>query len=152
MKAYLIAAALSLTVASSASAACITTAAGRTVCRNAAGQFVAAPAGTAVAPGAAVVAPGAAVAPHATYVAPGAAVPHTSTYYGNGSAAVRTPNSAAGYNARTGNAAASHTNPNGVTTTRTTRGGEAKTYNGMGVAHGAGGKTCVKGRGGGKCN
>jgi hypothetical protein len=46
----------------------------------------------------------------------------------------------------------SQTNANGVTTTQTSRGGEAKTKDGMGVAHGAGGTTCVKGRGSGKCN
>jgi hypothetical protein len=152
MKAYLIAAALSLTAASAASAACVTTAAGRTVCRNAAGKIVA-PGAAAVAPGATYVAPRAGyAAPGAAYVAPGAAVPHTAYYGAAGSSAVRTPYGAAGYNARTGNAAVAHTNANGVTTTQTSRGGEAKTYNGKGVAHGAGGTTCVKGRGSGHCN
>jgi len=34
----------------------------------------------------------------------------------------------------------------GVTTTQTTNGGRAKTKNGMGVAQGPGGTTCVKGK------
>jgi len=49
------------------------------------------------------------------------------------------------YNPRTGNAAVSQTNQNGVKTTQTSRGGQAKTKNGMGVATGPNGTTCVKG-------
>lgn len=140
MTTVLIAAAL-LTLASSAAAAeCIKTPAGRTVCRNAAGEFVAAP--PAAAAGAVVVAPGAAV-PRAAVAAPA---------YSRDVTTAETPSGRAAYNPRTGNAAASHTNANGVTTTETSRGGEAKTKNGMGVAHGAGGTTCAKGRGEAKCN
>ena len=51
----------------------------------------------------------------------------------------------AAYNPRTGNAAVSQTNQNGVKTTQTSRGGQAKTKNGMGVATGPNGTTCVKG-------
>lgn len=49
-------------------------------------------------------------------------------------------------NPRTGNAAVAQTNQNGVTTTKTARGGEAKTKNGVGVAQGPNGTTCVKGK------
>ena len=52
--------------------------------------------------------------------------------------------SAATYNPRTGTATKSQTNQNGVTTTQSSRGGEAKTKNGKGVYHAPGGKTCVK--------
>ena len=58
----------------------------------------------------------------------------------------------AAYNPHTGNAAVSQKNANGVTTTQTLRGGEAKTKNGMGVVQGPGGKTCARGRGEAKCN
>ncbi len=51
----------------------------------------------------------------------------------------------AAYNPRTGNSAVSQTNQNGVKTTQTSRGGQAKTKNGMGVATGPNGTTCVKG-------
>jgi len=105
-------------------------------------------------PGEVVVAPGAAVAP--VTATPGAVVAprgvvHAPAY----SSSVTTVQGAAGgaaYNPRTGNAAVSHTNANGVTTTQTARGGEAKTKNGMGVAQAPGGKTCVKGRSQAKCN
>ena len=133
MRTVFIATAL-LAMASTAAAECVRTPAGRTVCRNAAGEVVAAP--PAAATGAVVVAPGAVAAPA----------------YGRGASAVETPHGAAAYNPYTGRGAASHTNPNGVTTTETARGGEAKTKNGMGDAHGAGGTTCVKGRGEGHCN
>jgi hypothetical protein len=43
---------------------------------------------------------------------------------------------AAAYDPNTGNAATAHKNPNGVTSTQTTNGGKAKTYNGSGVAKG----------------
>lgn len=49
------------------------------------------------------------------------------------------------YNPHTGNAAVSQTNQNGVKTTQTSRGGHAKTKNGMGVSTGPSGTTCVKG-------
>ncbi|MDO9214466.1 MAG: hypothetical protein Q7U23_11620 [Methylococcales bacterium] len=48
------------------------------------------------------------------------------------------------YNANTGNAAVTQTNPNGVAHTQTSRGGEAYTKNGKGVAQGPGGTTCVR--------
>ena len=51
----------------------------------------------------------------------------------------------AAYNPYTGNAAVSQTNQNGVKTTQTSRGGQANTKNGMGVATGPNGTTCVKG-------
>ena len=47
---------------------------------------------------------------------------------------------------RNGNAAASKTDQNGVTTTKTTGGGEVKSRNGVGAAKTADGTTCVKGR------
>jgi hypothetical protein len=53
---------------------------------------------------------------------------------------------AGGYNPNTGNAWKAETNARGVTTTETSRGGEAKTKDGMGAVQGPGGKTCVKGR------
>jgi hypothetical protein len=46
---------------------------------------------------------------------------------------------AAAVNPNTGNAAVAHKNPNGVTTTQTTNGGEAKSKNGVGVVQGANG-------------
>jgi hypothetical protein len=49
-------------------------------------------------------------------------------------------------NPHTGNVAVAQKNSNGVTTTQTSKGGEAKTKNGMGVAQGAGGETCAKGK------
>ena len=52
----------------------------------------------------------------------------------------------AAYNPKTGNAAVSQTNQNGVTTTKTAAGGEAKSRNGVGVAKTPDGTTCVKGR------
>ena len=51
---------------------------------------------------------------------------------------------AGGYNAKTGNAWKSEKNQNGVTTTQTSAGGEAKTKNGKGVYKSPSGKTCVK--------
>jgi hypothetical protein len=64
----------------------------------------------------------------------------------NGPTVAQGRNSTAAVNSRTGNAAVAHTNSNGVTTTQTTNGGKAKTKNGMGVAQGPGGTTCVKGK------
>jgi hypothetical protein len=52
---------------------------------------------------------------------------------------------AAAANPNTGNAAVAHKNQNGVTTTQTSKGGEAKTKNGRGVAQGPNGTTCAKG-------
>jgi hypothetical protein len=51
---------------------------------------------------------------------------------------------AGGYNAKTGNAWKSHKNQNGVATTQTSAGGEAKTKNGKGAYHSASGKDCYK--------
>ena len=51
---------------------------------------------------------------------------------------------AGGYNKNTGTAWSSQTNQNGTRTTQTNRGGEAKTMNGKGVVHGAGGTTCYR--------
>jgi hypothetical protein len=53
---------------------------------------------------------------------------------------------AAAVNPHTGNAAVAQKNQNGVTTTQTTKGGEAKTKNGKGVAQGPNGTTCAKGK------
>ena len=148
MKAFLLIG-LCVMTASSAAAECITTARGRTVCRDAAGAIVASAPG-ATAPGAVVVAPSVVAVPGAV-VAPRAVV--ATQPYAHGVGAVHSGyGGAAAYNSRTGNAAVSHTNANGVTTTQTLRGGEAKTKNGMGVAQGPGGRTCAKGRGQTKCN
>lgn len=54
--------------------------------------------------------------------------------------------SAAAVNPNTGKAATAQKNQNGVTTTQTNTGGKAKTKNGMGVAQGANGTTCAKGK------
>ena len=51
---------------------------------------------------------------------------------------------AGGYNKNTGTAWTSQINQNGVHTTQNNRGGEAKTMNGKGVVHGAGGTTCYR--------
>ena len=51
---------------------------------------------------------------------------------------------AGGYNRNTGTAWQSQTNQNGVRTTQTNRGGEAKTANGKGVVKGPGGTTCYR--------
>jgi Tfp pilus assembly protein PilX len=51
---------------------------------------------------------------------------------------------AGGYNPNTGNAWKSERNQNGVATTTTNRGGEAKTRNGKGVYKSPSGKTCVR--------
>jgi len=59
---------------------------------------------------------------------------------------------AGGYNPNTGNAWKAETNARGVTTTETSRGGEAKTKDGMGAVQGPGGKTCVKTRRGQGCD
>jgi len=59
---------------------------------------------------------------------------------------------AATYNPRTGNVKKSETNQNGVTTTQSSTGGEAKTKNGKGVYKSPSGKTCVKTANGQGCN
>ncbi len=59
--------------------------------------------------------------------------------------------SKAAYNPHTGNAAVSQTNQNGVKTTQTSNGGKATTKNGVGVATGAHGTTCVKSANNHKC-
>jgi hypothetical protein len=51
---------------------------------------------------------------------------------------------AGGYNAKSGNAWKSEKNQNGVATTETRKGGEAKTKNGKGVYRGPNGKKCYK--------
>jgi hypothetical protein len=51
---------------------------------------------------------------------------------------------AGGYNSNTGNDWHSEKNQNGVATTRTSRGGEAKTKNGKGVYQSPNGKKCYK--------
>ena len=51
---------------------------------------------------------------------------------------------AGGYNSRTGTAWKSSRNENGVATTQTSRGGEAKTKNGKGVYQSPSGKDCYK--------
>jgi hypothetical protein len=51
---------------------------------------------------------------------------------------------AGGYNPNTGNAWKAQKNQAGVTTTRTSNGGEAKTKNGKGVYKSPSGKTCYK--------
>jgi len=51
---------------------------------------------------------------------------------------------AGGYNPNTGNAWKSSKNQNGVTTTTTSAGGEAKTRNGKGVYKSPNGKNCYK--------
>jgi hypothetical protein len=51
---------------------------------------------------------------------------------------------AGGYNAKTGNAWKSERNQNGVATTQTSAGGEAKTKNGNGVYQSPNGKNCYK--------
>ena len=51
---------------------------------------------------------------------------------------------AGGYNSRTGTAWKSTRNQNGVATTQTSRGGEAKTKNGKGVYKSPSGKDCYK--------
>jgi hypothetical protein len=51
---------------------------------------------------------------------------------------------AGGYNANTGTAWKSERNQNGVATTQTSKGGEAKTKNGKGVYQSPSGKTCMK--------
>ena len=56
------------------------------------------------------------------------------------------------YNPRTGTAVKSEKNENGVTTTESSRGGEAKTKNGKGVYQAPNGTTCVKTRNGKGCN
>jgi hypothetical protein len=51
---------------------------------------------------------------------------------------------AGGYNRNTGNAWKSQKNQAGVTTTQTSKGGEAKTVNGKGVYRGPNGQKCYK--------
>jgi hypothetical protein len=59
---------------------------------------------------------------------------------------------AGGYNRNTGTAWTSQTGQNGVRTTQTNRGGEAKTMNGKGVARGPGGTTCYRSANSHGCN
>lgn len=57
-----------------------------------------------------------------------------------------------GYNPNTGKAWKAETNQRGVTTTETSRGGQAATKNGVGVVKTPGGQTCVKTRNNQGCN
>jgi hypothetical protein len=59
---------------------------------------------------------------------------------------------AGGYNRNTGTAWKSQTNQNGVRTTQTNRGGEAKSMNGKGAVRGPGGTTCYRTANGHGCN
>ena len=59
---------------------------------------------------------------------------------------------AGGYNAKTGNAWKSQRNQNGIATTQTSSGGEAKTKNGKGVYQSPSGKNCYKSANGHGCN
>jgi hypothetical protein len=59
---------------------------------------------------------------------------------------------AGGYNPNSGAAWKSEKNQNGVTTTQTSAGGEAKTMNGKGVYKNSSGKKCVKTATNQKCN
>jgi hypothetical protein len=56
-----------------------------------------------------------------------------------GETVCRNGNTAAAVNPNTGNAAVAHKNANGVTTTQTSNGGEAKSKNGVAVAQGSNG-------------
>jgi hypothetical protein len=66
------------------------------------------------------------------------------TTNGRGETVCGNNQTAGGYNANTGRAWTSQVNQNGVRTTQTNRGGEAKTMNGKGVAKGPGGTTCYR--------
>ncbi|ANB72375.1 hypothetical protein [Paraburkholderia phytofirmans] len=59
---------------------------------------------------------------------------------------------AGGYNPNTGNAWKAQKNQNGVTTTQTSKGGEAKTKNGKGVYKSPSGKTCYRSANSQGCN
>ncbi|MEM5460741.1 hypothetical protein VSR69_38865 [Paraburkholderia phytofirmans] len=59
---------------------------------------------------------------------------------------------AGGYNANTGNAWKAQKNQNGVTTTQTSKGGEARTKNGKGVYKSPSGKTCYRSANSQGCN
>jgi hypothetical protein len=63
---------------------------------------------------------------------------------GRGVAACGNGQTAGGYNANTGNAWKAQKNQAGVTTTQTSKGGEAKTKNGNGVYKSPSGKTCYR--------
>lgn len=58
---------------------------------------------------------------------------------------------AAVYNPNTGTAKKVEQNSNGVNSVQGSRGGEAKTKNGMGVVQGPNGTTCVKGKNNAAC-
>jgi hypothetical protein len=69
----------------------------------------------------------------------------TSQKYANGATSARTnTGTSAAYNPNTGKAAVQQTNANGVKTTQTTSGGRAKTKNGAGAAETANGTKCYK--------
>jgi hypothetical protein len=116
---FLLIVALALSAPDAVAANCVTNALGKTVCSN--GQS-------------------------AVVVNPNQGTVTTAQKAPSGVTTVQNSNgSKAAYNPHTGNAAVSQTNQNGVKTTRTSRGGQAKTKNGMGVATGPNGTTCVKG-------
>jgi hypothetical protein len=69
-----------------------------------------------------------------------------------GATACSNGQTAGGYNPNTGNAWKAQKNQAGVTTTQTSKGGEAKTVNGRGVYKGPGGVTCYKGANSHGCN
>jgi hypothetical protein len=82
----------------------------------------------------------------AVAVNPNTGTAATAQKFPNGVTTAQTNTGAkAAYNPRTGNTAVQQTNQNGVKTTQTTAGGKATTKNGMGVATGPKGATCVKG-------
>ena len=58
---------------------------------------------------------------------------------------------AVGYNPNTGTVHKAEQNSNGVNSIEGSRGGEAKTKNGMGVVQGPNGTTCVKGKNNAGC-
>lgn len=71
---------------------------------------------------------------------------------GRGTTACNNGQTAGGYNANTGNAWKSQKNQAGVTSTETSRGGQAKTINGKGVYKSPTGKTCYRGAHSQGCN
>jgi hypothetical protein len=71
---------------------------------------------------------------------------------GRGAAACGNGQTAGGYNQNTGNAWKAERNQAGVTTTQTSKGGEAKTKNGKGVYKSPSGQTCYKSANSRGCN
>jgi hypothetical protein len=69
-----------------------------------------------------------------------------------GGAECNNGHAAGGYNANTGNAWNAQKNQNGVPTTQSSKGGEAKTKNGKGVYKSPSGKTCYRSANSQGCN